>query len=109
MTSLTEVLFRGDGLADPELAGATVVPQTGEGEDEADLKTPGARQSALVRMTSQESGGFLAWLATTLKCLLYSEQTMLQLAGPDAVQYLRQAGPTLVRDVLNRPDIIKTQ
>ena len=60
------------------------------GEDVQDLESPGARQSELARRTSQEAGGFLSWLSNTLKCLLYSEQTMLQLAGPDAVQYLRQ-------------------
>ena len=36
-----------------------------------------------------ESEGFLAWLSNSLKCLFYSEEMMLQVAGEDAVQYLR--------------------
>ena len=35
------------------------------------------------------SGGFLAWLSNSLKCLFYSEKKMLQVAGEDAVKYLR--------------------
>ena len=92
---ITEVLFSPDlsreSLSDSESsesAGRPVDPETGE--DVQDLESPGARQSELARRTSQEAGGFLSWLSNTLKCLLYSEQTMLQLAGPDAVQYLRQ-------------------
>ena len=48
----------------------------------------GAAQSELTRTASLKSG-FLRWLITSLKCLFYSEETMLQLAGQDAVQYLR--------------------
>ena len=83
---VTEVLFRRD--SDVESAGSS--GDTEAGEDEGD-QTAGAaaRQSELARRTSQESGGFLAWLTNTLKCLFYSEEKMLQLAGPDAVQYLR--------------------
>ena len=40
-------------------------------------------------LSCQDSGGFVRWLTNSLKCLFYSEETMLQLAGPDAVQYLK--------------------
>ena len=61
------------------------------GEDVGDEMTPagGVGQSELSLRSCQESGGFLAWLTNSLKCLFYSEEKMLQLAGPDAVQYLR--------------------
>ena len=90
---MAEVLFSRDSLADPESAGSSGGSEAGE--DVGD-ETAGAaarqRQSELSRLTSQESGGFLAWLTNTLKCLFYSEEKMLQIAGPDAVQYLRQSG-----------------
>ena len=50
------------------------------GRTAADPETGGA---------GQESRGFLAWLSNSLKCLFYSEEKMLQVAGEDAVQYLR--------------------
>ena len=58
-----------DGQTDPEAGSGAVQP---------DLAT-----------IAREESGFLSWLTTSLNCYFYSEQTMLQLAGPDAVQYLR--------------------
>ena len=82
---MAEVLFSRD--SDTESAGSSGNPEAGEdvGDETAGAA---ARQSELSRRTSQESGGFVVWLTNTLKCLFFSEEKMLQLAGPDAVQYL---------------------
>ena len=74
------------------------------GEDVGDEMTPagGVGQSELSLRSCQESGGFLAWLTNSLKCLFYSEEKMLQLAGPDAVQYLRSVWSTLIGRGMSR-------
>ena len=86
---VTEVLFSGDTLADPEPVESREDPEAGEDVGDETAGAPATGQSELARRTSRESRGFLSWLTNTLKCLLYSEEKMLELAGPDAVQYLR--------------------
>ena len=84
---MTEALFRRQ--SEEEVAASQNVDAE-TGEDVTDDRRDEASREELAWLTRTESHySFLSWMKGTWKCLLFSDDTMLSLAGPDAVQYLR--------------------
>ena len=89
---MTEALFRRqseeEAAASQNLDAETGEDVTDDRRDEtSQMRASGEELAWLTRTESHYS--FLSWMKGTWKCLLYSDDTMLSLAGPDAVQYLR--------------------